>query len=154
MNWTLIYNTNTGQPVSIGTVISNPLPSGLTLRKLTQEEANGLNDGFLSWDSESLTLKTVNGAIFENGEWFIPIKFSAQEWLEKEGYGPTQLITLLDLQGKLIAANKASQKLDSVRAWTDGILASFVQDESPCSDWGSAPFAFSETVIDAFQQLN
>jgi hypothetical protein len=74
--------------------------------------------------------------------------------LEKEGYGPTQLITLLDLQGKLIAAGKASQKLNSVRAWTDGILASFVQDESPRSDWGSAPFAFSETVIDAFQQLN
>ena len=84
----------------------------------------------------------------------IPPTYTANAWLEKEGYGPTQLITLLDLQGKLIAAGKASQKLDSVRAWTDGILASFVQDESPRSDWGSAPFAFSETVIDAFQQLN
>jgi hypothetical protein len=84
----------------------------------------------------------------------VPPTFTANAWLEKEGYGPTQLITLLDLQGKLIAAGKASQKLNSVRAWTDGILASFVQDESPRSDWGSAPFAFSETVIDAFQQLN
>jgi hypothetical protein len=84
----------------------------------------------------------------------IPPTYTANAWLEKEGYGPTQLITLLDLQGKLIAAGKASQKLNSVRAWTDGILASFVQDESPRSDWGSAPFAFSETVIDAFQQLN
>jgi hypothetical protein len=84
----------------------------------------------------------------------VPPTFTANAWLEKEGYGPTQLITLLDLQGKLIAAGKASQKLNSVRAWTDGILASFVQDESPRSDWGSAPFVFSETVIDAFQQLN
>jgi hypothetical protein len=100
--------------------------------------------------------KPAENAVWNAGEWIIPESptYTANEWLEKEGYGPTQLITLLDLQGKLIAAGKASQKLNSVRAWTDGILASFVQDESPRSDWGSAPFAFSETVIDAFQQLN
>jgi hypothetical protein len=100
--------------------------------------------------------KPAEDAVWEQGAWIIPLAptYTANEWLEKEGYGPTQLITLLDLQGKLIAAGKASQKLNSVRAWTDGILASFVQDESPRSDWGSAPFAFSETVIDAFQQLN
>jgi hypothetical protein len=100
--------------------------------------------------------KPADNATWGPGYWIIPPTptYTANAWLEKEGYGPTQLITLLDLQGKLIAAGKASQKLKSVRDWTDGILASFVQDESPRSDWGSAPFAFSETVIDAFQQLN
>jgi hypothetical protein len=100
--------------------------------------------------------KPAENAVWVQGVWIIPPTptYTANAWLEKEGYGPTQLITLLDLQGKLVAAGKASQKLNSVRAWTDGILASFVQDESPRSDWGSAPFTFSETVIDAFQQLN
>ena len=108
-------------------------------------------------DEYTLTpAKPSENATWGPGYWIIPPAptYTANAWLEKEGYGPTQLITLLDLQGKLIAAGKASQKLNSVRAWTDGILASFVQDDSPRSDWGSAPFAFSETVIDAFQQLN
>jgi len=61
---------------------------------------------------------------------------------------------LLDLQGKLIVAGKSSVKLDTVREWTDVILAEFVQDESPKENWGNAPYGFSETVIDAFNALS
>jgi len=95
-------------------------------------------------------------AIWGDGYWIIPPPqtYTANQWLEKEGYGPTQLVTLLDLQGKLIVAGKSSVKLDTVREWTDVILSEFVQDESPKENWGNAPYGFSETVIDAFNALS
>jgi hypothetical protein len=95
-------------------------------------------------------------AIWGSGYWIIPAPatYTANAWLEKEGYGPTQLVTLLDIQGKLIVAGKSSFKLDTVREWTDVILAEFVQDESPKENWGNAPYGFSETVIDAFNALS
>ena len=95
-------------------------------------------------------------AIWGGGYWIIPPPqtYTANQWLEKEGYGPTQLVTLLDLQGKLIVAGKSSVKLDTVREWTDVILSEFVQDESPKENWENAPYGFSETVIDAFNALS
>ena len=141
-NWHILYKTHSGEAISIGTVVSDQIPEGITSLALTDEQGDGLQSGKYIWDSKTKAI--INAPL---------PKVTADEWLEKEGYGSTQLITLLDLQGKLIAAGKTSIKLNSVRAWTDGILASFVQDESPRGDWGSAPFTFSETVIDAFQQL-
>jgi hypothetical protein len=84
----------------------------------------------------------------------IPPTYTADQWLSKEGYGPTQLVTLLDLAAQLQAAGKVSEKLNAVKAWTNTILAEYVQSPEPKEDWGSAPFSFNDTVIDAFQQLN
>jgi len=95
-------------------------------------------------------------AVWENGQWVIPAPatYTAEAWLNKEGYGPTQLVTLLDLYAELTSAAKVSPKLDAVKAWTNAILAEYVQSNQPKEDWGAAPFGFNETVIDAFQQLN
>ena len=95
-------------------------------------------------------------AVWENGQWVIPAPatYTANAWLEKEGYGPTQLVTLLDLAAQLQVAGKVSEKLNAVKAWTNTILAEYVQSAEPKEDWGSAPFSFNDTVIDAFQQLN
>jgi hypothetical protein len=95
-------------------------------------------------------------AVWENGQWVIPspATYTAEAWLNKEGYGPTQLVTLLDLYAELTSAAKVSPKLDAVKAWTNAILAEYVQSNQPKEDWGAAPFSFNETVIDAFQQLN
>jgi hypothetical protein len=90
------------------------------------------------------------------GYWIIPAPatYTANAWLEKEGYGPTQLVTLLDLTAQLQAAGKSSQKLNSVKMWTNMILAEYVQSDTPKEDWGNPPFSFSETVTEAFNILN
>ena len=93
-----------------------------------------------------------------DGAWVVtpipPTLYTADQWLAKEGYGPTQLVTLLDLAAQLQAAGKVSEKLNAVKAWTNTILAEYVQSAEPKEDWGVAPFSFNDTVIDAFQQLN
>jgi hypothetical protein len=90
------------------------------------------------------------------GYWIIPAPatYTANAWLEKEGYGPTQLVTLLDLTTQLQMAGKVSPKLDAVRLWTNMILAEYVQNNQPKEDWGIPPFSFSETVTEAFNILN
>jgi hypothetical protein len=95
-------------------------------------------------------------AVWENGQWVIPPAptYTANAWLEKEGYGPTQLVTLLDLTAQLQAAGKVSPKLDTVKLWTNMILAEYVQSDTPKEDWGNPPFSFSETVTEAFNILN
>ena len=89
------------------------------------------------------------------GYWVIPppATYTANTWLEKEGYGPTQLVTLLDLTAQLQAVGKVSQKLNAVKMWTNTILAEYVQSDTPKEDWGIPPFSFSETVTEAFNIL-
>ena len=56
MNWHLLYNTTTGASVSIGTVIADPLPAGITALPLTDEQGEGLQSGSLKWDEQTRTL--------------------------------------------------------------------------------------------------
>ena len=92
-----------------------------------------------------------------DGAWVVtpipPTLYTAEQWLAKEGYGPTQLVTLLDLYAALSAAGKTSAKLNAVKAWTNSVLGEYVQNSQPKSDWGAAPFSFNETVIEAYQEL-
>ena len=93
-----------------------------------------------------------------DGEWVVtpipPTLYKAEQWLTKEGYGSTQLVTLLDLTAQLQAAGKVSPKLDAVKLWTNMILAEYVQSDTPKENWGNPPFSFSETVTEAFNILN
>jgi len=94
-------------------------------------------------------------AVWDNGHWVIPPppSWTAEEWLNKEGYNSTALVTLLDLNGKLIAAGKSSVKLNAVKNWTDGMIASYASDPSPKSDWTNAPYGFTETTKEVVQIL-
>ena len=94
-------------------------------------------------------------AVWDNGQWVIPPPptYTAEQWLAKEGYGPTQLVTLLDLYAALSAAGKTSAKLNAVKAWTNSVLGEYVQNSQPKEDWGAAPFSFNEPVIEAYQEL-
>ena len=92
-----------------------------------------------------------------DGMWVVsqiqPIFYTAEQWLDKEGYNSTALVTLLDLNGKLIAAGKSSVKLNAVKNWTDGMIASYAADPSPKSDWTNAPYGFTETTKEVVQIL-
>jgi hypothetical protein len=83
----------------------------------------------------------------------IPPTYTADQWLSKEGYGPTQLVTLLDLAAQLQAAGKVSEKLSAVKAWTNTILAEYVQSPEPKSGWDAPPHTFDATVAEAFGLL-
>jgi hypothetical protein len=78
---------------------------------------------------------------------------TAEEWLALQSYSSIRLVTLLDLENKLAAAGKTSPKLNTARTWINGILAAFVQDPTPKSDWPAAPHTFEETTQEAFAVL-
>ncbi len=52
----VVYETSTGNPVSFGTVVADPLPAGLTSLVLTQIEWDGIRDGTKRWDPATLTV--------------------------------------------------------------------------------------------------
>ena len=55
----VIYEIATGQPRSFGSVLADPLPDGLAVKQLTQEEADGLAVGALMFDSTTLSMIPV-----------------------------------------------------------------------------------------------
>ena len=61
----LVYETATGRAVSIGTVIADPLPAGLTAVDLTTPEAVGLRDGTMRWDTVSKTVVVIPPSIVD-----------------------------------------------------------------------------------------
>jgi hypothetical protein len=78
---------------------------------------------------------------------------TSDEWLQICDYGPTRLLTLLDIETKLRAANKASPKMTAVRQWLDGLLTAFVQNPEAKQEWPMAPYTFEETTQEAFAAL-
>jgi hypothetical protein len=81
------------------------------------------------------------------------INFTAEQWIEAQGYTSVRLISLLDIEQKLSALNKTSAKMTAVRSWIDSILSVYVQSPVAQSNWTPAPFTFEETIQDAFNAL-
>jgi hypothetical protein len=137
-NWHLLYNTTTGQSVSIGTVIADPLPEGITALPLTDEQGEGLQNGSLIWDAAPRTLIPTP-----------PPSVTAEEHLDAVGLGGNRQPTLLYLR----QAGAVSAKLDATEAFLNQVLAMFAQDPAPRSDWPSPSFTFEEVVAEAVSSL-
>ena len=58
---------------------------------------------------------------------------SAERHIEREGFPAIRLVTLMDLEGKMVAAGEISAKLVAVRAWLDSILGTFASNPQPTS---------------------
>jgi len=141
-NWHLLYNSTTGESVSIGTVIADPLPAGITALPLADEQGEGLQNGSLIWDAASRTLIATP-----------PPTQTAEEWIDIQGYTAIRLISLLDAETKLKVSNKESAKLNAVRQWLDSILGSYAIDPTPKNNWPNAPYVYEETIQDAIATL-
>jgi hypothetical protein len=138
-NWHILYNTATGQSVSIGTVIADPLPEGITALPLTDEQGEGLQNGSLKWDEETRSLIPTP-----------PPAVTAEQHLESVGLGGNRQPTLLYLR----QAGAVSAKLDATEAFLNTVLGMFAQDPSPRSDWPDAPsFTFEQVVAEAVSSL-
>ena len=96
----------------------------------------------------------------EDGHWVqlwklqpLPL-YSAGEWLELVGLGASQQPTLIYLRMKLEAANKASNKLDSLETYLQSILSEYAIDNSHKCDWGQPPVSYHDTVKEVMQILS
>ena len=142
-NWHLLYNTTTGQSVSIGTVIADPLPEGITALPLTDAEGEGLQNGSLIWDAASRTLIPTP-----------PPAVTAEEHLRSVGLGGDRQPTLLYLRQSLTATGKTCAELDAVEQYLQQILTMFAANPAPRNDWPNPSVTFESAVQSAMNALN
>jgi hypothetical protein len=74
--------------------------------------------------------------------------YSAEGWLEHEGYGAMRLLGLLDLEVQFAQAGAISPKMQAVRAWINRIRAEYSAERS---DWPQAPHTFDQTMQEIAQ---
>jgi hypothetical protein len=142
-NWHLLYNTTTGQSVSIGTVIADPLPEGITAQPLTDAEGEGLQNGSLIWDAASRTLIPTP-----------PPAVTAAEWVEQH-LTSTQLHALSDLRLSLVLAGKPlGPNMQALRDWTSQLIVSSAVDPLPRNDWPAAPCSYESASAEAIAALS
>jgi len=142
-NWHLLYNSATGESVSIGTIIADPLPAGITALPLTDAEGEGLQNGTLIWDAAARTLIPTP-----------PPTQTAEEFLESVGLGAARQPTLLYLRQSLTAAGKTCAELDAVEAYLQQVLTMFAANPAPRNDWPNPSVTFEVAVQSAMQALN
>ena len=142
-NWHILYNTASGQSVSIGTVIADPLPEGITALPLTDEQGEGLQNGSLIWDAATRTLIPTP-----------PPSVTAEEHLESVGLGGSRQPTLLYLRQSLTAAGKTCAELDAVEQYLQQILTMFAANPAPRNDWPNPSVTFEAAVQSAMNALN
>jgi hypothetical protein len=142
-NWHLLYNSTTGESVSIGTVIADPLPEGITALALTDEQGEGLQNGSLMWDAASRTLIATP-----------PPSVTAEEHLKSVGLGGERQPTLLYLRQSLTAAGKTCAELDAVEAYLQQILTMFAANPAPQASWPNPSVTFEAAVQSAMNALN
>jgi hypothetical protein len=141
-NWHLLYNTATGESVSIGTVIADPLPEGITALPLTDAEGEGLQNGMLVWDDATRTLIHTP-----------PPAVTAEEHLRSVGLAGDRQPTLLYLRQSLTAAGKTCAELDAVEAYLQQVLTMFAANPAPQASWPNPSVTFEAAVQAAMQTL-
>lgn len=57
----LVYRTDTGAAVSVGTVLADPLPDDLTAAELNEADYDGLRGGWRTWDPATRTVIATPG---------------------------------------------------------------------------------------------
>jgi hypothetical protein len=142
-NWHLLYNTTTGQSVSIGTVIADPLPADITALPLSDAQGEGLQNGTLIWDAATRTLIPTP-----------PPAVTAEEHLKSVGLAGDRQPTLLYLRQSLTAAGKTSAELDAVEQYLQQILTMFAANPAPRNDWPNPSVTFEAAVQSAMNALN
>jgi len=142
-NWHLLYNTTTGESVSIGTVVADPLPAGITALPLTDAEGEGLQNGSLKWDAATRTLIPTP-----------PPTQTAEEHLRSVGLAGDRQPTLLYLRQSLAAAGKTCAALDAVEAYLQQVLTMFAANPAPRNDWPNPSVTFEAAVQAAMTALN
>lgn len=100
--------------------------------------------------------KPSDDAVWQDGAWVVPPAptFTADQWVDAQGYDGKRPTTCLYLLLQLQAAGKSSPKLAAVQAWMDGMIAAGVTNPNEArSDWPVAPYSFQEASGEALAVL-
>jgi hypothetical protein len=95
-------------------------------------------------------------AVWTDGAWIVPPlpTFTADEWVDAQGFTGKRPTTLLYLKLKLDAAQLTSAKLAAVQGWLDAmIVAGVTAPDEKRSDYPVAPFSFEEASAQALAVL-
>ena len=76
----------------------------------------------------------------------VPPTYTAEAWLEAQGYGAMRLLGLLDLESKF--GQQSPPKMQAVRTWINSIRAQYAETKS---DWQPAPHNFEATMQEIAQ---
>ena len=101
--------------------------------------------------------KPSDNAVWQDGAWVVPPAptFTADQWVDAQGFDGKRPTTLLYLKLQLDAAQKTSPKLAAVQAWLDQmIVAGVMNPDERRSDWSAAPWSFTEASGEALANLN
>jgi hypothetical protein len=144
MNWHLLYNTTTGQSVSIGTVIADPLPEGITALPLTDAEGEGMQNGTLIWDAATRTLIAA------------PPPVVTAEQAVSAYFTPYQTIALQRLELALMTAGKPlGPKITAAKNWLESVMLGWAASPTPApqESFGVPQASFEEASAEAVADL-
>lgn len=143
-NWHLLYNTTTGASVSIGTVIADPLPAGITALPLTDEQGEGLQNGSLKWDEATRTLIATP-----------PPAVTAEEAVSKY-FSPYQIAALSRLEMALLQAGKPlGPAMTAAKQWLENVLLGWAVSPvaAPAAAFGVPSVSFEQASGEAVAGL-
>jgi hypothetical protein len=95
-------------------------------------------------------------AVWTDGAWIVPPlpTFTADEWVDAQGFAGKRPTTLLYLKLKLDAAQLTSAKLAAVQGWLDAmIVAGVTAPDEKRNDYPAAPYLFEEASAEALAVL-
>jgi hypothetical protein len=144
MNWHLLYNNTTGQSVSIGTVISDPLPAGITAMPLTDEQGEGLQNGSLIWDAANRTLIPT------------PAPLVTAEAAVSQYFSAYQIAALQRLEMALLQAGKPlGPKMTAAKTWLESVMLGWALNPTPApvESFGQPQASFEEASAEAVASL-
>lgn len=120
MNWHLLYSTATGKSVSIGTVVADPLPAGITALPLNDEQGEGLQNGSLKWDEATRSLVPTP-----------PPTITAEEAVSQY-FSPYQIQALARLEMALLQAGKPlGPAMSAAKTWLESVMLGWAVDPTP-----------------------
>jgi hypothetical protein len=144
-NWHLLYNTTTGASVSIGTVIADPLPEGITALPLTDEQGEGLQSGSLKWDEATRTLVPTP-----------PPAVTAEETVAAY-FSPYQIAALSRLEMALLQAGQPlGPAMSAAKTWLESVMLGWAVSPvaAPAEAFGVPSVTFEEASAEAVASLN
>ena len=143
-NWHILYNTTTGQSVSIGTVIADPLPAGITALPLTDKQGEGLQNGTLKWDEETRTLVPT------------PTPTVTAEEAVSAYFSPYQIAALSRLEMALLQAGKPlGPAMTAAKTWLEGVMLAWAVSPvaAPADAFGQPGATFEQASAEAVAAL-
>ena len=173
MNSETIYNVLLAEPRSIDGKTWHGLSYQLSRDESGKIEVceHGWPTKLTLWESDGPELDTLDEATVKGMiESALPVDesyvipppptpfvdtFTADQWVDAQGFDGKRPTTCLYLLLQLQAAGKSSPKLAAVQAWMDGMIAAGVMNPDEArSDYPEAPYSFAEASGEALTVLN